>query len=193
MGHRFSIGTSERSHSRRSLASRLILRSRPTAVRGGGVPAVVRGRESRPHVIADSISASALAAPVGPHDPEHGEAAHRPRRLGAVPAAAALRRHQGAAARARESPDHPVGAGSGQKIRPRISLRKPESSSFARLAQTTKEMPAIQARVSRRSLRPDARVGDASDAPSYGEQPERPITSATSAQRVSGSLMRRLS
>ncbi len=46
---------------------------------------------------------------------------------------------------------------SGQKIRPRISLRKPESSSFARLAQTTKEMPAIQARVSRRSLRPDAR------------------------------------
>jgi len=29
---------------------------------------------------------------------------------GAVPAAAALRRHQNAAARARESPDHPVGA-----------------------------------------------------------------------------------
>ena len=66
MGHGFSIGTSERSHSRRSLASRLILRSRATAVRGGGVPAVVRGRESRPHVIADSISASALAAPSAP-------------------------------------------------------------------------------------------------------------------------------
>jgi len=69
MGHGFSIGTSERSHSRRSVAGRLILRSRATAVRGGGVPAVVRGRESRPHVIVplpDSISASALAAPSAP-------------------------------------------------------------------------------------------------------------------------------
>jgi len=78
MGHGFSIGTSERSHSRRSLASRLILRSRATAVRGGGVPAVVRGRESRPHVIVplpDSISASALAAPSAPMIQKHGEAA----------------------------------------------------------------------------------------------------------------------
>jgi hypothetical protein len=69
MGHGSSIGTSERSHSRRSVAGRLILRSRATAVRGGGVPVVVRGRESRPHVIVplpDSISASALAAPSAP-------------------------------------------------------------------------------------------------------------------------------
>lgn len=44
-----SIGTSEPIHSRRSVADRLTLRSRVKAVHGGGVPVVVRGRESRPH------------------------------------------------------------------------------------------------------------------------------------------------
>lgn len=47
--HGLSIGTSEPTHSRRSVADRLAFRSRVTAVRGGGVPVVVRGRESRPH------------------------------------------------------------------------------------------------------------------------------------------------
>ena len=47
--HGLSIGTSEPTHSRRSVADRLTLRSRVTAVHGGGVPVVVRGRESRPH------------------------------------------------------------------------------------------------------------------------------------------------
>jgi len=47
--HGLLIGTSEPVHSRRSVADRLTLRSRVTAVHGGGVPVVVRGRESRPH------------------------------------------------------------------------------------------------------------------------------------------------
>ena len=47
--HGSSIGTSEPVHSRRSVADRLTLRSRVTAVHGGGVLVVVRGRESRPH------------------------------------------------------------------------------------------------------------------------------------------------
>jgi hypothetical protein len=47
--HGLSIGTSEPMHSRRSVADRLTLRSRVTAVHGGGVLVVVRGRESRPH------------------------------------------------------------------------------------------------------------------------------------------------
>jgi hypothetical protein len=47
--HGLLIGTSEPVHSRRSVADRLTLRSRVMAVHGGGVPVVVRGRESRPH------------------------------------------------------------------------------------------------------------------------------------------------
>jgi hypothetical protein len=47
--HGSSIGTSEPVHGRRSVADRLTLRSRVMAVHGGGVPVVVRGRESRPH------------------------------------------------------------------------------------------------------------------------------------------------
>jgi hypothetical protein len=47
--HGLLIGTSEPMHSRRSVADRLTLRSRVMAVHGGGVPVVVRGRESRPH------------------------------------------------------------------------------------------------------------------------------------------------
>ena len=155
MGHGFSIGTSERSHSRRSVAGRLILRSRATAVRGGGVPAVVRGRESRPHV----HFGERLGGTVGPHDPEHGEAAQ------------GIDRGDSARCRQQQRFD-------GTKVRPlalanrriillaRALVKKfaqeyllgsPNLPSFARLAQTTKEMPAIQARVSRRSLRPDAR------------------------------------
>jgi hypothetical protein len=47
--HGLLIGTSEPMHNRRSVADRLALRSRVMVVHGGGVPVVVRGRESRPH------------------------------------------------------------------------------------------------------------------------------------------------
>jgi hypothetical protein len=52
------IGTSEPTHSRRSVADRLTLRSRVMAVCGGGGPVVVRCRESRPHGEGDQVPGS---------------------------------------------------------------------------------------------------------------------------------------
>ena len=56
--HGLLIGTSEPTHSRRSVADRLTLRSRVMAVCGGGDPVVVRGRESRPHGEGDQVPGS---------------------------------------------------------------------------------------------------------------------------------------
>ncbi|MDQ1359641.1 MAG: hypothetical protein QOJ44_18 [Acidimicrobiaceae bacterium] len=53
--HGLLIGTSEPTHSRRSVADRLTLRSRVMAGCGGGDPVVVRGRESRPHGEGDQV------------------------------------------------------------------------------------------------------------------------------------------
>jgi hypothetical protein len=56
--HGLLIGTSEPTHSRRSVADRLTLRSRVMAVCGGGDPVVVRGRESWPHGEGDQVPGS---------------------------------------------------------------------------------------------------------------------------------------